>query len=167
MEENKKVFIRGHKGREKDVVDILTGLGANAPKYEYGNGDDYLYFINHNNEIGVALINSEVGAIIMDNYKEIELPPRPWEDGDTLIDNGYPKDYAVFRKYNNDDTFEAYFVLAGKTADFDATAYVEDYHCATTEELKAVPRLFTFLMGALNEAGLCLPKKVSLKPYKL
>lgn len=43
MEEKKKVFIRGRKGREKEVVDILTGLGANAPKYEYGNSDDYLY----------------------------------------------------------------------------------------------------------------------------
>lgn len=116
MEENKKVFIRGRKGREKEVVDILTGLGANAPKYELADSDDYLYFINHNNEIGVALINSEVGAIIMDNYKEIELPPRPWEDGDILaFDFGSGSDcsgvYAVFKKYTENDTFESYILI--------------------------------------------------------
>lgn len=43
MEEKKKVFIRGRKGREQEVIDILTELGANAPKYELGKGDDYLY----------------------------------------------------------------------------------------------------------------------------
>ena len=160
MEENKKVFIRGRKGREKEVVDILTGLGANAPKYEYGNGDDYLYFINHNNEIGVALINSEVGAIIMDNYKEVELrPQKAWEDGDILIDNSNPKCYAVFKKYNDSGIFEAYFVLAEKTAGFDTLLQTEFYHLASEEEVKNLSPLFCFLMGRLNEYGQCLPKK--------
>ena len=118
MEENKKVYVRGHKGREKDVVDILVGLGANAPKFEFGNGDDCLYFINHNNEIGVALIDSEVGAIIMDNYKEIELPRRLWKDGDVLVNNNYPGYYAVFKKYRNDHTFETFFVLCQKEVIF-------------------------------------------------
>lgn len=160
MEENKKVFIRGRKGREQEVIDILTGLGANAPKYEYADSDDYLYFINHDNEIGVALINSEVGDIIMDNYKEITLTRRRWKDGDALVNNKFSGCYAVFKNYNNDGTFEAYFSLDQKTANFDTAAFVEGYHLASEEELKAAPLLFTFLMGALNEAGLCLPKKV-------
>ena len=162
MEEKKKVYVRGHKGREREIVDILIGLGANAPKFEYGDSDDYLYFIHHNNEIGVALINSEVGAIIMDNYKEIELPPMPsWEDGDLLaFDFNSESCYAVFKKYTGNDTFEAYFILEDKTAHFDETAYVEDYHLADTREIENLPRICCFLMGALNEAGLCLPKKV-------
>lgn len=160
MEENKKVFIKGLKGRGSEVIDKLTKLGATNTENRYNDNGDYIYFINHRNEIVCALIDSEVGAIIMDNYKEIELPKQPWKDGDILIDDREPKSYAVFRKYNNDDTFEAYFILEGKTAHFDETAYVEDYHIASAEELKAVPRLFTFLMGALNEVGLCLPKEV-------
>lgn len=88
-----------------------------------------------------------------------QLLRKPWKDGDILIDNGYPKDYAVFRKYNNDDTFEAYFILEDKTAHFDETAYVEDYHLANTKEVENLPMLFCFLMGKLNKAGLCLPKK--------
>ena len=145
MEEKQKVYVRGRKGREKEVVDILTGLGANAPKYEYGNSDDYLYFINHNNEIGVALIGSEVGAIIMDNYKEIELPQRQWNDGDILICNRYPNCYAVFKKYIDNNTFEAYFILDNKDAHFDATASVEHYRLANTKEIKGLPRLFSIV----------------------
>ena len=163
MDEKKKVFIRGCKGRGSEVKDILTGLGAKVPKYEFGINDDCIYFIDHDNKISAALADSEIGAIIMDNYKEIELTPLPWKDGDILIDNGYPKDYAVFRKYNNDDTFEAYFILISKTAYFNTSALAETFHRATTEELKTVPRLFVLLMGALNEVGLCLPKKVEQK----
>lgn len=168
MEEKKKVFIRGNKYRGDEIRDILTGLGAST-EYVSCDNDDYIYFITHENEISIAVIGSEVARIIMDNYKEIELPQQPWKewkewkDGDILIDNGYPKDYAVFRKYNNDDTFEAYFILEGKMAHFDATAYVEDYHLANTKEIEGLPLLFTFLMGALNEVGLCLPKKVEQK----
>lgn len=152
MEEKKKVYVRGRKGREKEVVDILTGLGANAPKYEYGNSDDYLYFINHNNEIGVALIGSEVGAIIMDNYKEVELPPLPWKDGDILVCNRYPNCYAVFKKYIDNNTFEAYFIYDNKNVYFDATAFAEAYRLASAKNIEGLPRLFRSLMVYLNES---------------
>lgn len=160
MEENKKVYIRGRKDRGDEIKDILTGLGAHPVTDVSCNNDRFIYFINHENEISVALIDSEVARIIMDNYKEIELPRRLWKDGDVLVNNNYPGCYAVFKKYNVNGTFEAYFTLGGKTAIFDATAYVEGFHFASKEELKEVPCIFTFLIGALNKAGHCLPKKV-------
>lgn len=163
MEEKKKVFIRGRKGRGNEVIDILTGLGATNTVSRYNGNGDYIYFINYRNEISCALINSEIGAIIMDNYKEIELTPLPWKDGDILIDDNDPKSYAVFNEYNKGHTFEAYFILINKTAYFNTSASVETFHLASTEELKEVPRLFTFLVRALKEVGLCLPKKVEQK----
>lgn len=87
-----------------------------------------------------------------------QLLRKPWKDGYILIDNGYPKDYAVFRKYNNDDTFEAYFILEGKMAHFDATAFSEAYRLASAKDIEGLPILFSYLMAYLNEAGLCLPK---------
>lgn len=158
-DKDKKVFIRGCKGRGSEAIDILTGLGANAPKYELADSDDYLYFINHDNEIGVALINSEVGYIIMDNYKEIELQQQQqWKEGDILVYNTDPFRYAVFGKYNNDDTFEAYFILEDKTAHFDATAHVGNYHLTNAAEKRMIPMLFFFLLNNLDAVRKCLPK---------
>lgn len=89
-----------------------------------------------------------------------QLLRKPWKDGDILIHNNCPHCYAVFKKYKDNDAFEAYFILDHKDAFFDATAFVEHYHLAYTKEIEDLPLLFTFLMGALNEAGLCLPRKV-------
>ena len=160
MEEKKKVFIRGLKGRGNEVIDILTELGAINTVSRYNDNGDYIYFINHRNEISCALINSEIGAIIMDKYKEIELPQQQWKDGDILVCNRYPNCYAVFKKYDVNDTFDAYFIFDNKNVNSDATAFAEAYHRATAEEIENLPRLIDFLMGYLNEAGLCLPKKV-------
>ena len=161
MEENKKVYIRSCIGRGSEVIDTLKGLGATKIIEISGEAKDTIYFIDHDNHITCALVDSEIGAIIMDNYREIELPQRRWKDGDILIDNNDPKSYAVFKEYNKDHTFGAYFILINKTAYFNTSASVETFHRATTEELKTVPRLFVLLMGALNEAGLCLPKNVA------
>lgn len=158
MEEKKKVFIRGRKGREQEVIDILTGLGANVPKFEFGKSDDYLYFIHHNNEIGVALINSEVGAIIMDNYKEIELPQHPWEDGDILVYNSNPFLYAVFAKYRNDHTFETFFVLCQKEVFFNTVANIEDYHLTNEKEKEGFYRWYDYMKSYLNAANTVLKR---------
>ena len=158
MEEKKKVFIRGRKGREQEVIDILAGLGANASKYELADSDDYLYFINHDNEIGVALINSEVGAIIMDNYKEIELPQRPWKDGDILVYNSNPFLYAVFAKYRNDHTFETFFVLCQKEVFFNTVANIEDYHLTNEKEKEGFYRWYDYMKSYLNAANTVLKR---------
>lgn len=164
MEEKKKVFIRSCIGRGSEVINTLKGLGATKIIEISGEAKDTIYFIDHDNHITCALVDSELGAIIMDNYKEIKLPQRQeWKEGDILIDDSDPKSYAVFKEYNKDHTFGAYFILINKTAYFNTSALAETFHRATTEELKTVPRLFVLLMGALNEAGLCLPKEVERK----
>ena len=160
MKDKQKIYIRGNKGRGDEVKDILTGLGAHVVTDISCNDDRFIYFINHDSEISVALVGSEVARIIMDNYKEIKLPLLPWNDRDVLVNNNCPDCYAAFKKYNDDGTFEAYFALYNKTAYFDATASVDSFHPASREELEDIPRLFFFLMCNLNEVSLCLPKKV-------
>lgn len=164
MEEKKKVFIRGRKGREQEVIDILTELGANAPKYELADSDDYLYFINHDNEIGVALINSEVGAIIMDNYKEIELrPQKAWEDGDILafdFDSGpyCIGVYAVFKKYTEDDTFESYILVNDDDVRLGISCPTGAYRLANEVEKEDFRRRYSFLKSHLEAAITVLNK---------
>ena len=62
--------------------------------------------------ISATLIDSEVGQIIIDNYKEIKLSQQQWKNGDILINNN--NDYALFKKYKDNDYFEAYFLLDKK-----------------------------------------------------
>lgn len=81
MEEKKKVYIIGCKGRGSEIIDILTGLGATKIMELNGEAKDTIYFINHDNNITCAFIDSELGGIIMDNYKEIKLPGQKWKDG--------------------------------------------------------------------------------------
>lgn len=159
MKESQKIYIRGCKDRGDEVKDILTGIGATSVIDIKCDNDHFIYFINHDNEISVALVGSEVAKIIMDNYKEVKFPQRQWNDGYILVNDRHTHCYAVFKKYKDNDTFEAYFILENKDAYFDATASVEHYRLANAKELEGLPNLFVFLMGALNEAGLCLPKK--------
>ena len=163
MEEKKKVFIKGCKGHGSEIVKILTELGAKPSKGSCDK-DNCVYFIDHDNEISCAPLYFEVARLVMDNYKEIELPRQQWKDGDVLVNSSYPGYYAVFKKYNDNVSFEAYFVLGDKSVLFDTTAYVEGFHLASEEEIKNLPLLFCFLMGALNVAGLCLPKNVAQNP---
>lgn len=159
MEDKQKVYIRGCKGRGSEIKDILTGLGATP--VECSCDDNFIYFINHHNKITCALIDSEISAIIMDYYKEIELPQRQWNDGDILVCNRYPNCYAVFKKYIDNNTFDAYFIYDNKNAYFDATVFSGDYHRASAKEIEGLPRLFSYLMAYLNASGLCLPKEVN------
>lgn len=158
MEEKKKVFIRGHKGREQEVIDILAGLGANAPKYEFGKSDDFIYFIHHNNEIGVALVDSEVGAIIMDNYKEVELPPSlSWEEGDILTSDKYWGCYAVFKSYINDETFAANFLIFDEEMRFGLiTLSTASYRLANEKEKEVFHRQYSRLWSNLKAANTVL-----------
>lgn len=155
MEEKQKVYIRGCKGRGSEVIDTLTRLGA-TETIDGCNNDDRIYFINHHNKITCALIDSEVGNIIMDNYKEIELPQRQWEDGDILIDDSDPKSYAVFKKYGTGLIFRAYFVLIDKTAYFDTLANVRHYHLANEEEKKVFHMQYSRLWSNMKAANTVL-----------
>ncbi len=165
MEEEKKVFIRGCKGRGSEVIDILKGLRAtnecDTVCYATGEDEDSIYFISHKNKITCVLIGSEVANIIMDNYKEIKLPQRQWKEGDILINEYYPF-CSVFKSFKSNDTFETYFtLLQDKTVSFDTSSPVGHYHLASAEEMRKIPKLFYVLLNNLDALRKCLPKKES------
>ena len=129
MEENKKVFIRSCIGRGSEVINTLKELGATKVIEVSGEAKDTIYFIDHDNHITCALVDSEIGRIIMDTYKEIEIPQQQqWKEGDILVYNSNPFLYAVFGKYRNEHTFETFFLFCQKEVFFNTVANIEDYH---------------------------------------
>ena len=153
MEEKKKVFIRGRKGCGKEIVKILEGLGAEAKGINCNEGD-CVYFINHNNEIdSVPGFCTELAQVIMDNYREIELPAEQWKDGDVLAFNKYPGCYAVFKRFCEDHCFEAYFLIDHNAVrseiHFNITASVEPYHLANAKERRDAFRACTSMLRNL------------------
>ena len=154
MEEKKKVFIRGRKGRGSEVIDILKGLGAKNKMELGGETKDNIYFINHDNIITCELADCEIGAIIMDNYKEIELPRQKWIEGDILTLDNHKGCYAVFKKYNNDDdTFEAHLLIDNNGLHFNTKAYVEPYHLASAKEIKDATKAYGDMLYNFLTAG--------------
>lgn len=142
MDEKKKVWIRGRKGRGSEIKGILTGLGAKAAGIICEDGD-CIYFINHDNEIDcVPGFSTELAQIIMDNYREVELPAEQWKDGDVLICDKWPGQYAVFKKYREDGVFETYLIFDDGGISFNATAPVELYHLASGKELEDATKMF-------------------------
>lgn len=84
MKEEWKVYIKGVQGRGEEVKQALINLGGYVVR-NYNYTVSYcLYYINHNGEIRCAEKTTEIGKIIMDNYKEINLPEK-WKDGDLLV----------------------------------------------------------------------------------
>ena len=141
MEEKKKVWIRGRKGRGSEIKGILTGLGATNTNEISCENKDYIYFIDHKNKISYAYIDSELGGVVMDNYKKIELPRQEWKDGDVLICDKWPGQCAVFKKYREDGVFETYLTFDDDGISFNATAPVELYHLASGKELEDAAKI--------------------------
>ena len=159
MEEKKKVWIRGRKGRGSEIKGILTGLGAKAAGIICEDGD-CIYFINHDNEIDcVPGFSTELAQIIMDNYREVELPAEQWKDGDVLICDKWPGQCAVFKKYREDGVFETYLTFDDDGISFNATAPVEIYHLASGKELEDAAKMFYAACRKLFEVCNKLEKK--------
>ena len=159
MEEKKKVWIRGRKGCGKEIVKILEGLGAtNVGKIGCEN-EDAIYFIDHENRISCRLRGSEIEHIIMDNYREVELPAEQWKDGDVLICDKWPGQCAVFKKYLEDGVFETYLTFDDDGISFNATAPVEIYHLASGKEFEVAAKMFFTLARKLFEVCQKLEKK--------
>ena len=152
MEEKKKVWIRGRKGRGNEIKGILKGLGAEAKGLNC-NEDDCIYFIDHENGIDVTFTDSELAQVIMDNYREIELPAEQWKDGDILAFSKYPGCYAVFKRFCEDHCFEAYFLIdhneVRNEIHFNITASVEPYHLANAKERRDAFRACTSMLRNL------------------
>ena len=159
MEEKKKVWIRGRKGRGSEIKGILTGLGAKAAGIICEDGD-CIYFINHNNEIDcVPGFSTELAQIIMDNYREVELPAEQWKDGDVLICDKWPGQCAVFKKYREDGVFETYLTVDDGGISFNATAPVGLYHLASGKELEDAAKIFYTVGRKFFEVSKKLEKK--------
>ena len=161
MDEKKKVFIKGQKGRGSEIADILIGLGATAADVRCV-GNDRIYFITHDNNISVALVGSELGRIIMDNYREIELPWQRWKEGDIHINDNYSNCYAVFKKYNDDDAFfDSYYVMCGNEVQFYATEHVEHYHLANKDEQEDANRACKSMLHCIIDSDRKLATQVA------
>lgn len=159
MEEKKKVWIRGRKGRESEIKGILTGLGAKAAEVICEDGD-CIYFINHDNEIDcVPGFSTELAQIIMDNYREVELPAEQWKDGDVLICDKWPGQCAVFKKYLEDGAFETYLIVDDGGLSFNATAPVELYRLPNEKEFEDAAKMFYNVARKIFEVSKKLEKK--------
>ena len=159
MEEKQKVWIRGRKGCGKEIVKVLEGLGAKAAEGICEDGD-CIYFINHDNEIDcVPGFSTELAQIIMDNYREVELPAEQWKDGDVLICDKWPGQCAVFKKYLEDGVFETYLTFVDDGISFNATAPVELYHLASGKEFEDAAKMFYNVARKIFEVSKKLEKK--------
>ena len=85
----KKVFIRGDKERGSEVIKMLEDLGGiNRYSYVYcaGARENALYYINKDNQIDCALLESNIGLVIQECFEELHLPepaeklPNTWEE---------------------------------------------------------------------------------------
>lgn len=97
MREDWKVYIKGVQGRGEEVKQALINLGGYVVRdYNY-TVSDCLYYINHNEEIRRTKKTTEIGKIIMDNYKEIKLSGQ-WSDGDILVRKDNNNLFCVYQK---------------------------------------------------------------------
>lgn len=157
MKKEWKVYIKGVQNRGEEVKQTLINLGGKIIRnYSYGALDS-LFFINHYGEIRYASEFSEMGKIIMDNYKEIKLPEQ-WKNGDILI-NTDGSDYKVFWEYDSDSdtSFYAHNVsihINGTLTTYSGSiwhgekmvCFIENYRLATPSEAKRFHEL-------LNKCG--------------
>ncbi|MCI7599315.1 MAG: hypothetical protein MSS96_11470 [Bacteroidales bacterium] len=142
MEERFKVYIKGVQGRGNEVIKALTDLGVENRDSCDGKDPKMLYFLNHSHGITRALLDSEVGRIIMDNYREILLP-KQWRDGDLLAGRGGNL-FAVFSYKGKDSSFVAYMQASKDGVQEYADGIVcsrEDYRLATDDEIVKFYRL--------------------------
>lgn len=157
MEEKKKVWIRGRKGCGKEIVRILEELGAEADDVSC-DAESYVYFISHDNKIWSSPLCYEMARLVMDNYKEIDLPRHEWKDGDVLVCDKWPGQYAVFKKYREDGVFETYLTVDEGGVSLNATAPVELYHLASGKEFEVAAKMFYTVCRKLLEVSMKLER---------
>lgn len=142
MEERLKVYIKGVQGRGNEVIKALTDLGVENQVFHDAGDPERLFFINHNHAINCARSYSELGRIIMDNYREILLPEQ-WRDGDLLVGRGGNL-FAVFSHKDKDFSFVAYMQASEDGVQEYSNGVIcfrEDYRLATDDEIVKFYRL--------------------------
>lgn len=124
------------------MIKALTDLGAENRDSCDGKDPKMLYFLNHSHGITRALLDSEVGRIIMDNYREIRLPEQ-WKDGDLLAGGGGNL-FAVFSHKDKDFSFVAYMQASEDGVQEYPNGVIcfrKDYRLATDDEIVKFYRL--------------------------
>ena len=136
MEDRQRVFVRGVKGRGDEVLKMLENRGGEN-YYLDGADPEYLYFINHKGSISLALLDSEFGKIIMDNYTELSLPEN-WKDGDVLVDR-HDSQIMVLYEFVSDkeaDLFNAHIRLNGDMIILHSLEVRKRFRIATDQEIE-------------------------------
>ena len=108
MKKEWKVYIKGVPNRGNEIIKELEKQGGINCQLD-GEDSKYLYYITHEGSISLALIDSEFGRIIMDNYKEIKVSDR-WKTGDILVNNNSSKFY-VFDKFTEQGNIFVYLEI--------------------------------------------------------
>lgn len=143
MEDKQKVYIKGVPCRGEEVVKVLTDLGGEDVLFNAEN-ENCVYFINHKGEIDYEYTDTETAKLIMDNYREIQLPNEEWNDGDILISRNETC-YKIFSAYGRPDTVTAFYAynvsisLNGTITQYDDGIWIcdkKDYRLATSSEVK-------------------------------
>lgn len=136
MEDRQRVFVRGVEGRGDEVLKMLEEHGGE--NYHLDGADpEYLYYINHEGSISLALLDSEFGKIIMDNYTELSLPEN-WKDGDVLVDR-HDSQIMVLYEFVSDkeaDLFNAHIRLNGDMIILHSLEVRKRFRIATDQEIE-------------------------------
>ena len=98
MEQKQKVWIRGNKTRNEEVIAKLVELGGIDTHFITGSAPNCIYFIDEKNRIDSIKDSSRVAKIIMKNYQEIKLDDSPSEDAIQDYSLNVSKDLSTFAK---------------------------------------------------------------------
>ena len=136
MKDEQRVFIRGVEGRGDEVIKMLEEHGGKNCHVD-GADSECLYFIDHEGLVSLAIIDSEFGKIIMDNYTDLHLPEK-WRDGDVLVDR-YDSQVMALYEFVSDkdaDLFNAYFRIDDNMIFSHSLEVRERFRSATEQEIE-------------------------------
>ena len=135
MKKEQRVWLMGVPSHGQEVIKALQKLGGENVYGLDGEGEDSIYFINHEGIISSTKKN-ETGRLIMDFYQKIE--PAKWEEGDILVKNGYAI-YCVYKHADNEviGAFSFFFITSHFGISYGGLERVVDYHLASKEERRS------------------------------
>lgn len=139
MTEEWKVFIKGVPGRGEEVIKALKAVGGKLKQNSRLSGalSSYVYIINHNGIIGAVPVGCELSKIIMDNYRELNLPEQ-WKYGDVLIRKD-GSSFDIFYRYVQDFSFSPLLEVTEKVCNEYkriVEVYAGFYRLATPSEVE-------------------------------
>lgn len=98
MEQKQKVWIRGNKTRNEEVIAKLVELGGIDTHFITGSAPNRIYFIDEKNRIDSIKDSSRVAKIMTEEYQEIKLDDSPSEGVAQDYSLKVSKDLSTFAK---------------------------------------------------------------------